>query len=114
MQQNGEARAVQRGEPGDHPLVIELGFHLLEGAGAIRALVLARLHLCLQLLDPCFERAVLLFELVDALPQGFVARQVVGGGQRLASKLRGREPGDEKRRKRNACQDGHPRRHGAV
>ena len=105
---------MQGGEPGGQPLIIELRLHLLDGAGSAGALVLPGLDLCLERLDLGFQRPVLILELVDALPQRLVAGEAVGGGQGLTSKLGGGEPGHEERRKRNACEDGHPRRHGAV
>src|SRR6266851_293654 len=114
VQQDREAGAVQRGQPGEHLLIVELGLHLLEGARTIGALVLAGLDLDLELLDACLERPILVLQLVDALAQGLVPGQAVGGRQWLASELGGREAGNEESRKRNACQDSHPRRHGAV
>src|SRR5256712_1124431 len=110
VQQDREAGPMERGEPGDQLLIIELGLHLLEGARAAGALVFARLDLDLESLDACLERPVLVFELGDALAQRLIAGQPVGGGQWLASGLGRREAGDEECRKRKACQGSGPRR----
>src|SRR6202022_3751376 len=75
VQQDREPGAVQRGEPGDHLLIVELGLHLLDGARTTGALVFAGLDLALELLDARLERPVLLLELVDALAQGLVPGQ---------------------------------------
>src|SRR6266581_1641740 len=114
VQQDGQPGPVECGQPGDQLLVIELGFHLLKGARAAGALVFAGLDPGLESLDPGRERPVLVLELRDALAQRLVSRQPVGGGQWLASELGRREAGDEECGQRNACQDSHPRRHGAV
>src|SRR6266550_1848368 len=87
VQGDREAGAVQGGESGGQPLIIELRLHLLNGARPAGALVLPGLDLCLERLDLGFQRPVLILELVDALPQRFVAGEAVGGGQWLTSKL---------------------------
>src|SRR5712692_3057355 len=114
VQQHGQTRPVQRGQASKSLLLIELGFDFLGCTRSAGALILTRLDIRLQGLDASLERAVLVLQLVDTLAQGFITGEPVGGRQRLASELGGGEPRDEESRKRNACQDSYPRRHGAV
>src|SRR2546428_7788557 len=63
VQQDREAGPMERGEPGDQLLIIELGLHLLEGARAAGGLALAPLDPHLEAPGACPPGPVLAFEI---------------------------------------------------